>query len=124
MSGVTPAVSSTSSASLARRDSKDPMKACIVLLFAVAAFAADTIDAFGQKWTVPQASDWTVEQEDGKPVLRLLVPNTKQQPRRPVQFALADTAPWQQVTLECDVKRNGGSLILVYAYRDETHFNY
>jgi hypothetical protein len=101
------------------------MKALLVLLFAItASAAADTIEAFGHKWSVRSASDWKVEQEDGKPVLRLLVPQTQQQPRRPIQFALADNPPWQEVSLECDVKRDGGSLILVYAYRDDTHFNY
>jgi hypothetical protein len=100
------------------------MKALLILLFAITASAADTIEAFGQKWTVRVGSDWKVEQEDGKPVLRMLVPQTLQQPRRPILLALADTPPWQQVSLECDVKRLGGSLILVYAYRDETHFNY
>jgi hypothetical protein len=97
----------------------------VVLLFAFSAAAADTIDAFGYKWTVPAANDWKVEQEGGQPVLRLHVVGPRNpQPRRPVQFALAETAPWHKVTLECDVKRDGGSLILVYAYRDEAHFNY
>ena len=100
------------------------MKALLVLLVVLTASAADTVEAFGHKWTVRFASDWKVEQEDAKPVLRLLVARPQQQPRRPIQFALAETAPWQQVSLECDVKRDGGSLILVYAYRDETHFNY
>jgi hypothetical protein len=96
-----------------------------VLLLALSAAAADTIDVFGHKWTVRSVSDWKTEQEDGKPVLRLGVVGPRDpQPRRPVQFALAETEPWQKVTVECDVKRDGGSLILVYAYRDEAHFNY
>jgi hypothetical protein len=96
-----------------------------VLLLALSAAAADTIEVFGHKWTVRSVSDWKVEQEDGKPVLRLHVVGPRDpQPRRPVQFALAETEPWQKVTVECDVKRDGGSLILVYAYRDEAHFNY
>jgi hypothetical protein len=67
----------------------------------------------------------STEQEGGKPVLRLHVVGPRDpQPRRPVQFALAQTEPWQKVTVECDVKRDGGSLILVYAYRDDAHFNY
>jgi hypothetical protein len=102
------------------------VKAWLVLLFAVSGFAAETIEALGQKWSVPHASDWKVEQEDDKPVLRLQVGRPPQpgQPRRPTQFAVAETAPWRQVLLECDVKRSGGSLILVYAYRDESHYNY
>src|SRR5262245_19628307 len=101
------------------------MRALLVLLFAFGATAGDTIDAFGHKWTVPLASDWKMEQEGGKQVLRLqgLGPRDPR-PRRPVQFALAETEAWQKATIECDVKRDGGSLILVYAYRDEAHFNY
>jgi hypothetical protein len=100
------------------------MRAAALLFFAFSAFAADTIEAFGHKWTVPIAGDWKVEQEDGKPVLKLTVARPQEKPRRPMQFALADTAPYQHVTIECDVRRDGGSLILVYAYQDESHFNY
>ena len=101
------------------------MKALLVLLFALSAVAADTIDVFGHKWAVPAAADWKVEQEGGKQVLRLSgVGPRDPKPRRPVQFALAETEPFQKATIECDVKRDGGSLILVYAYRDEAHFNY
>jgi hypothetical protein len=97
----------------------------VLLLFGFTAAAANTIDVFGHKWTVPVAADWKVEQEDGKPVLRLhgLGPRDPK-PRRPVQFALAETEPWQKATIECEVRRDGGSLILVYAYRDPAHFNY
>lgn len=54
--------------------------------------AADRLEVFGYRWTVPVASDWKADQEDGVPVLRLWqsrgpVPG----PRRPIQFALADT---------------------------------
>jgi hypothetical protein len=100
------------------------MKVALLFVFALTASAADTIEAFGHKWIVPNASDWKVEQEDGKPVLHLLVARPQEKPRRPLQFALADTPPWQQVVLECDMKRAGGSMILVYAYRDASHFNY
>jgi len=100
------------------------MKAALLLVFAVAASAGDLIEAFGHKWTVPNASDWKVEQEDGKPVLHLLMERPQEKPRRPLQFALADTPPWKRVVLECEMKRVGGSMILVYAYRDESHFNY
>ena len=102
------------------------MKSLIVLLFAAASSlsAADTIQAFGHRWTVPVGADWKVEHEGGVEVLRLLVERPQKEPRRPIQFALADTPPFHQVTLEAEMKREGGSLILVYAYRDETHFNY
>ena len=61
------------------------------LLLALAACAAETLEIFGQKWTVPVAADWKVETSDGVPSLRLLVARPMTSPRRPVQFALAET---------------------------------
>jgi hypothetical protein len=95
-----------------------------LLLLSSVAFAAEGIEAFGHKWTVPLAADWKVEKQDGTEVLQLLVARPQQQPRRPIQFALADTKPFEKVTLEAEVKRDGSSLILVYAYKDASHFNY
>jgi hypothetical protein len=100
----------------------------LIAALAVAAFAAsaaDTLKIFGREWTVPVASDWKVDQEDGAPVLRLVehrgpLPG----PRRPVQFALADVEYSGQVTVEGDVKPLGGSLLIVFAYRDAAHFDY
>jgi hypothetical protein len=86
----------------------------------VAASAAETIEAFGQKWTVPVASDWAMEEG----ILHLKVPRPQQQPRRPKQFALAETPDWLNVTLSLEAKSPEGNIILVYAYRDESHFNY
>jgi hypothetical protein len=47
-------------------------------------------------------------------------------PRRPFQYALAETAPLARFTMEVEVQRmpGKGSLILVYAWRDEAHYNY
>lgn len=45
-------------------------------------------------------------------------------PRRPQTFALARTKPFKKVTIDLEVKRAGKSLIIVYAYQDESHFNY
>jgi hypothetical protein len=92
---------------------------------AVVARAAETLKIFGHEWSVPVASDWKVDQEDGAPVLRLVehrgpVPG----PRRPIQFALADAEYSGRVTVEGDVKPLGGSLLIVFAYRDAAHFDY
>ena len=100
----------------------------LIVLLAVAAAlvsAADTIKIFDRDWTVPVASDWNADQEDGTPVLRLAhsrgpLPG----PRRPVQFALADTEKYRLMTLEADVKPLGSSVMLPFAYRDEAHFDY
>ncbi len=100
------------------------MRAAALFLAAASAFASDTITVFGHKWAVPVTSDWKIENDAGTEVLRMLVARPQREPRRPTQFALADTAPFERVTLEAEVKRLGGSLILVYAWRDATHFNY
>jgi len=91
------------------------------LLSAVTA-AADTVEAFGFRWTVQNAADWAVEGG----MLRLLVPGEPPPglPRRPQKYALAETAPFRKVTLEAEVRRNGRSLVLIYAWQDEAHFNY
>jgi len=87
--------------------------------------AADTVKIFGHEWSVPVAADWTVDQEDGAAVLRLTehrgpLPG----PRRPIQFALADVEYSGRVMVEGDVKPLGGSLLIVFAYRDAAHFDY
>jgi hypothetical protein len=93
--------------------------------------AGDTIDAFGYRWRVPAAADWRTGVEDGAETLELLAPRPSTQPRRPVQYALAETADFISVTLEAEVQREPESprqmhpsLILVYAWRDQDHFNY
>ena len=104
----------------------DPMKLiAMIAVSAAMANAADTLRVFGREWAVPVASDWKVEQEDGTPVLRLAesrgpVPG----PRRPIQFALAETPSYGRLTLEVDVQPLGDSLLIVFAYRDEAHFDY
>ena len=94
-------------------------------------FGSGTIEAFGYRWQVPNFPDWKVERVDGEEVLKLLVARPSTQPRRPIQFALAETPPFVRVTVEAEVKkepfearRRRTSLIIVYAYQDEAHFNY
>jgi len=92
---------------------------------------AGVLEAFGYRWRVPEPADWKVEQVEGEEVLKLVVPRPSTQPRRPIQFALAETPPFTRVTLEAEVRKEPfalrqrrTSLILVYAYQDEAHFNY
>jgi hypothetical protein len=100
----------------------------LVAILSVAAFAAnaaDSLEIFGRQWSVPVASDWKVDQEGGTPVLRLVqnrgpLPG----PRRPIQFALADPGNYGRVTVEGDVEPLGSSLMIVFAYRDEAHYDY
>jgi len=102
------------------------MKLIAALLIGAAALTgADTIEIFGRQWTVPVASDWKVDQEDGAAVLRLSehrgpLPG----PRRPIQFALAEIPDYSRLTFEADVKPLGSSLMIPFAYRDAAHFDY
>lgn len=99
-------------------------KASILALVSVSGLMAETIEAFGQRWTVPIAADWQVDHAEPLPVLRMLVARPQTQPRRPSQFALAEAPPYLKVRIEVEVKRLGSSLILVYAWKDNSHFNY
>lgn len=102
-----------------------------VLTLSPAAAGGDAMEAFGLRWVVPTAGDWKLEDAAGGPVLQLLVPRPATQPRRPTQYALADTPDFVRVTLELEAKQEPRaarnrrtSLILVYAWRDANHFNY
>jgi hypothetical protein len=84
------------------------------------AAAAGSIEAFGMKWSVPYGKEWSFQNG----VLTMLAARPQESPRFPVQYALLSDKSYEQVTIECEVKREGGSVILVYAWRDATHFNY
>jgi hypothetical protein len=86
----------------------------------------ETLDAFGYRWLVPVRSDWRVDGTSGEnQVLHLLVERPPQgSPRRPTQFAVADTPTWESVTFEAEVLPGGGSLIVVFAFKDANHYNY
>lgn len=97
----------------------------ILTLAAAALFAADTLQVFGQTWSVPVAADWKIDQQDGAQVLELVqhrgpLPG----PRRPIQFALTDVPEYANLTLDADVKPLGSSLLIVFAYRDAAHYDY
>jgi hypothetical protein len=103
------------------------MRILALLLLAATAFAADTIEAFGYKWTVPAKADWAVEGSGASQVLKMLVqhPDKKELPRRPVHFAVAETAPFAEVTIDVEVRRGDpGSVMIAYAWQDANHFNY
>jgi hypothetical protein len=89
--------------------------------FLLAALAADSIDAFGQKWRVPKGAEWSYR--DGALVMLAARPQ-EANPRYPIQYALLEGQEFESFTLECEVKRDSGSLILVYNWRDPSHFNY
>jgi hypothetical protein len=106
-------------------------RALLVILAVGACQAGDSMEAFGLRWSVPVAADWKLEQLEGMPVLSLLVPRPSERPRRPTQFALAETKDYSLVTVELEAKKEPqalrnrrNSLIIVYAYKDADHFNY
>lgn len=81
----------------------------------------------GYSWMVPTPSDWRVEQPDSKSgLLHLLVGREppSSSPRRPFQFAIAQTEPFHRATISVEARPLARSLILVYAYRDPAHFDY
>jgi hypothetical protein len=102
----------------------DALLFAAICLSAAALFAAgaDSLSVFGGSWNVEHASDWSVEQG----VLRLKVSAdpVPGQPRRPTKIALLDSKPYTKVTVEGEVKRNARSLIIVYAWQDDAHYNY
>jgi hypothetical protein len=107
-------------------DSIDRMRLLAVLLLTACALAgADRIDAFGYHWAVPAASDWKLEGQGTEAVLHLIAPRGPLPgPRRPIEFALAETPEFRSVTVDLDARPLGHSLIVVFAYRDAAHFDY
>jgi hypothetical protein len=87
---------------------------------------AASLRIFGFTWNVPDASDWQIAGDGSQSVLRLKTgkepPATG--PRRPAQFAVAQAGPFTKVVVEADVKPLARSLMIVFAYRDEAHFDY
>ena len=102
-----------------------------LLALASLASAGDGIEAFGLKWDVPVAADWKLAAASGVPTLELLIPRPSTQPRRPTQYALAQTPAYRKLELEVEMKKEPlearnrrTSLMLVYAWRGPDHFNY
>ncbi len=98
--------------------------AIVALCFSAAVLGApsDVITAFGKQLTVQQASDWSVE--NGVLLLKQKGEPVAGQPRRPTKFALVNSEPFAKVVLEAEIKPNGRSLIIVYGWQDENHYDY
>ena len=92
---------------------------------------AQKVRVFGMEWSVFDAADWQVEGSGASQVLHLKVPRPQEaNPRAPLQYAVADGPELGRFTIDVEMKpdvgKNGkaGSTILVYAWRDNLHFNY
>ena len=95
---------------------------CFVSAMVAANAIASSISVFGERWTVQSVSDWAVENNALR--LRVSAEPPAGQPRRPTKFALLDSKPYSKVMVEGEVKRNGRSVIIVYAWQDDAHYNY
>lgn len=93
-----------------------------VVCFASILMAADTLSVFGQKWDVQSASDWATA--DNLLQLKVSAEPAAGQPRKPTRIALLESKPYSKVTVDAEIKRNGKSLIIVYAWQDDAHYNY
>lgn len=102
------------------------MKGALFLLAASLLLSADTLQIFDHQWSVPNGSDWEVQKESGASVLHMKIGREPlaSGPRRPFQFAIADTQPFSKVTVEADIRPLKRSVIIVYDYADPGHFNY
>ena len=97
----------------------------LVLICASALFPADTLHVFDKTWKVVNTSDWHIADDNGSPVLNLVTSREPLPgPRRPIQFAIAQTPPYRKVKIEVDVRPQQSSLMLVFAYHDPAHFDY
>ena len=96
----------------------------MLLVVASVASSETSLAAFGYQWGVIDAADWNVVRGKSEVLELLHARGPLPGPRRPVQFALANTAAFSRVTVEADVRPNQRSLILVFAYQDPAHFNY
>ncbi len=101
------------------------LKLAVLLLLGAFAYGAGGIDVFGRHWTVYSAQDWAVTGSGNAQILALRTGRDPLPgPRRPFQFALTDVAPYRTLSVEGDVRPLQRSLMIVFAYQDEAHFDY
>lgn len=95
------------------------------LVFVLSVHGADSMDLFHRQWSVPVIADWNISGQGDAQVLALRNPRGPLPgPRRPIQFALTHVDPYRTLVLEADVKPLELSLMIVFAYQDEAHFDY
>lgn len=73
---------------------------------------------------MPYPSDWEVLSENGLHYLHMKRSRPPGIPRRPLQFARLKNVQVRSFDLEANVRREGGSMIVVFNYVDPLHFYY
>jgi hypothetical protein len=75
-------------------------------------------------WEMPYPSDWEVLTENGLHYLHMKRSRPPGVPRRPLQFARLKNVRVGSFDLGANVRREGGSMIIVFNYVDTLHFYY
>lgn len=83
-------------------------------------FASGSLKA----WNMPFSEDWEILDQDNSHYLHMKRNREPLVPRRPMQFARLKGVKVGSFTLNVDVRRAGGSMIVVFNYVDTLHFYY
>lgn len=76
------------------------------------------------RWQMPFPEDWAILSEGSNHYLHMKRNRDPAVPRRPVQFALIKNARVGSFDFQARVRRQGGSMIVVFNYVDPLHFYY
>ncbi|MGH9328290.1 MAG: hypothetical protein ACRD2B_16605 [Terriglobia bacterium] len=75
-------------------------------------------------WQMPYREDWEILAENGLHYLHMIRSRPPAVPRRPIQFARLKNVRVGSFDLEAKVRRDGGSMMVVFNYVDSLHFYY
>jgi hypothetical protein len=75
-------------------------------------------------WQMPYPEDWAILGESGNHYLHMKRSRDPGVPRRPLQYALLKNVNVGSFDLRVRVRREGGSMIVVFNYVDTLHFYY
>ena len=75
-------------------------------------------------WQMPYPEDWAILGENGNHYLHMKRSRDPGVPRRPLQYAMLKNITAGSFDLRVKVRREGGSMIVVFNYVDTLHFYY
>jgi len=75
-------------------------------------------------WQMPHPEDWEILAANGNHYLHMLRARDPGVPRRPLQFALLKNVKVGSFDFRARIRREGGSMIVVFNYVDTLHFYY